>query len=272
VHGNLILELPNDTYFISPHGLLSFGTLNVAQQFAASSLDAVDPLIREYVTDAMASNINYRKCKAFQYKGGPFGGFKIGNNKVLISLFDVNLYAWSLFSGDFEQAGAFLMDLDQSLYLAIDHEVYEYGDKSPAVFGDQDGTAMIPFVWSLPVIHLKGKRFAGKRIEIQADYPSSFVLREENSLSLLLYGDLSKTFSAQNPYVLSLRGDKLHTLPLARTDHEEALGLRFDEPYTFPKIRLQFVSSRFSLSLQGYTLDGPVIFNKLRLFGVIERG
>ena len=80
-HGNLIVETPNDIYFVSQNGVLSFGTLNVAKQFAASSNDAVDPLVREYVTSIATSNQAYRACRAFKYKS--FCGFKIGLNKVL---------------------------------------------------------------------------------------------------------------------------------------------------------------------------------------------
>jgi len=49
------------------------------------------------------------------------------------------------------------------------------------------------------------------------------------------------------------------------------LGFRLDEPYAFIKARLKFISSSFSLHLTGSTMRGPLVFKKIRLFGIIER-
>ena len=280
VHGNLVVDLANDIYFVSQNGLLSFSTLNVAKQFAASPSDAVDPLVRQYVTSTTISNQAYRACRSFKYKSGAFCGFKIGFNKILVSLYSTSLYAWTLFSGDFAKAGTFLSTLDHSLYLAINNQIYQYADGvySPPVFGDNDGKDLINFMWVLPAIHLKGKRWANKRYELQVEYPSSFVLGEENTLSILIYGDLRKTFSLQDDYHLPFKGDVLQSIPLganAVPDPNEpdpgALGFRLDEPYVFPKDRLKFLSSTFGVVVFGSTKNGNLYLKKLRLFGIAER-
>ncbi len=282
VHGNLVVEMANDVYFVSQNGLLSFSTLNVAKQFAASPSDAVDPLVRQYVTSTTTSNQAYRACRSFKYKSGAFCGFKIGLNKVLVSLYSTNLYAWSLFSGDFEKAQSFLATLDNCLYLLIDNRIYQYADGSGDVpiYGDNHGKDLINFMWIPPVVHLPGRRWANKRFELQCSYPSSFVIDNKNTLFMIINGDLSKTFMQHATYQMQFKGDTLAQVPLVNAGdigdnpnepNPHALGFRLDDPYTFPKNRLKFISSSFSLSLNGSTLSGPLYLKKIRLFGIAER-
>ncbi len=275
VHGDLLVELPNDVFFINQSGLSSFSTLNVAKQFAVTSFDAVDPKIQQDVASMMSSNASYRSSCSFKYDGGSIAGFKIGRNKVLCSLFSTTLYSWSLFSGDFEKAASFLT-LGNRLYLSLHNKVYKYADGndgSPPVYADQGGKGLIPFSWTLPVIHLKGRRFANKRYELQLDYPSSFTVRPDNQISIGISGDLPKSYQIDNPCRFELRGDLLQTVPL--TDIEEpregSLGFRFDQPFGFFKDRLKFLAARFWLTLGGYTKDGPITLKKIKLYGIIER-
>jgi hypothetical protein len=296
VHGNLVIDMANDLYFVSQHGLLSFSTLNSARQFAATSTDRVDPLVRESVRATTISNPAYRACRSFRYQSGAFCGFKIGFNKVLVSLYAAQPYAWSVFSGDFAKAHTFLTEVDQSLYMAIGPQLYQYADGSASssgsahgrdngtdstpVYGDNDGKDLIPFLWTPPLITFPGRRFANKRYEIVCDYPSSFVLQEQNTVSLMIAGDCNKTFTLQDDYKLPFKGDSLGETPFVTFPEEglnpndppsEALGFRLDEPYAFVKGRLKFLSSRFSVTLTGATLSGPLVFKKIRLFGIIER-
>jgi|GEM_PF-1656690 hypothetical protein len=286
VHGNLVVEMANDVYFVSQNGLLSFSTLNVAKQFAATASDAVDPLVRQYVTSTTTSNQAYRACRSFKYKSGAFCGFKIGLNKVLVSLYSTNLYAWSLFSGDFAKAATFLATLDNALYLTVGNQIYQYADgtkDTPPVYGDNNGQDLINFLWTLPVVHLSGRRWANKRYELQVDYSSSVVLGKENTLSILIHGDLQRTFSLSDNYILPFKGDVLQTIPLVEIpdrrppnydrDQPDAgwFGFRLDEPYAYPKDRLKFLSSSFGVSLFGSTKNGKLYFKKIRLFGIAER-
>ena len=286
VHGNLLMETANDLYFVSQNGLLSFSTLNIAKQFAASSTEGIDPLVRQYVKSTTPSNPAYRACRSFKYQSGAFCGFKIGFNKVLVSLYSANLYAWTLFSGDFSKAQTYLSDLDNALYLAVDNRLYQYADgsasgtESTPVYGDRGGKDLISFLWTPPVIHIPGKRFANKRYEVSCEYPSSFILDDRNTISLMVTGDLNKTFMLQSDYPLQFKGDSLGDAPfvdpadIGNNPNEpdpDALGFRLDEPYAFVKARLKFISSSFSVSLTGSTLRGPLVFKKIRLFGIAER-
>lgn len=281
VHGNLLMEMANDLYFVSQNGLLSFSTLNVAKQFAASSNDAVDPLVRDFVVETSTSNPAYRACRSFKYKSGSFCGFKIGLNKVLVSLYSTNLFAWTLFSGDFYKASSYLSNLDSSLYLSVGNKIYRYADGTigTPIYGDNNGKDLINFLWVLPIVHIPGKRFANKRYEILCDYPSSFVVNNKNSIFIMVNGDLNKTFTLQDTYNLQYKGDSLGIVPFIKPQdiggdpddpNPNALGFRLDDPYIFLKERLKFISSNFTLNLVGSSINGPLILKKIRLFGIIE--
>lgn len=279
-HGNLLVELANDTYLVTENGVVSFSTLNIAKQFAASPSDAVDPVVKRFVQTITESNLNFWACRSFKYKSGPFVGFKIGKNKLLVSLYSTNLYAWAFFTGDFSNASCFCGDLDNSLYLGINNKIYKYADgkdSSVIIYADQDGESAIPFYWTLPVVHQSGRRYANKRYEIQFDYPSSFFINSDNSIFISIFGDIRKTFSLENEYELSPRGDPFNTIPLVKTaidpnkPSKYAIGMRLDIPYECIKGRLKFISSSFWLNISGYCKDGPVYFDRVRLFGIFER-
>lgn len=278
-HGNLWAELPNDTYFVSQNGNLSFGTLNIAKQFAATSVDAVDPLVRSYIGTASESNEAYRACRSFKYPSGAFCGFKIGFNPPLIGFYSTNIYAWSLFSGDFKFATAFLTTLDNALYLFIDGTIYQYADgaSTPAFYADRDGENIINFIWSFPVTKLKGRKFSNQWYEIDLIYSSSFVLSQENNISMAIDGDMRETFSVENEYSFKLRGDRFETVPLLETSSTpnnpsaSSKGMRLAIPVERKLERFKFVSSKFLVTIFGQAKDGPVSFNGLKLFGRIER-
>jgi hypothetical protein len=274
IHGDLLVDLPNDVFFITSGGLQSFSTLNVAKQFAVTSFDAVDPLIQQHVASMMASNASYRSSCSYRYDGGSIAGFKIGKNKVLCSLFSTTLYSWSVFSGDFEKATSFLT-LGNRLYLSLHNKVYKYADGNdgtPPSYADQGEKGLIPFSWTLPVIHLKGRRFANKRYEVQMSYPSSFALRPGNGLSIGIGGDLPKSYQINSPCRFEVRGDALQSIPLQTQDpQEDSLGFRLEQPFAPLKDRLKFMASKFWLTLSGYTKDGPITFKKIKLYGIIER-
>ena len=275
VHGDLVIDLPNDTFFITKTGLQSFSSLNIAKQFAATSMNAVDPLIQQYVASITSSNVDYRASCSFKYDGGALAGFKIGRNKVICSLFSTSLYSWSLFSGDFLQASSFLT-LGNNLYLSIGNKIFKYADSNdgtPPVYGDQNGQGFISFSWTLPVIHLKGRRFAGKRYEIQMDYPSSFTIRPENQMNIQISGDLPKSYQINTPCRFDVRGDALQTIPLTSDNPTRlnSLGFRLEQPYGFFKDRMKFLASKFWLTLSGYTKDGVLSIKKIKLYGIIER-
>ena len=281
-HGNLINEFPNDTYIVSENGVVSFGTLNIAKQFAATSVDAVDPLVRNFVQTITSEKDNkaYRSCRSFKYVSGSFCGFKIGFNSTLIGMFSVNIYSWSLFSGDFKFANTFLTDLDNSLYLFIDDVIYLYADgvNGPPFYSDRDGIDHISFMLSFPTTQLNGRKYANTYFEIDLQYPSSWWVNEENNIYLSIDGDVRETFSSEVKYTFTPRGDIIETIPLLEksipdpnTPDEREIGMRLDIPYERNIQRLKFSSSKFVVTISGQISDGPVVMRKVKLFGKIER-
>jgi len=280
-HGNLILDIGNDVFFISKGGLLSFGTLNIAKQLAVSTLDAVNPLIKKYLNDIRARPSAYLACRSFNYTDDAFCGFKIGFNKVLTSLVSTYPYAWSLFSGDFTFAQSFLTGLDSSLYLFVENSIFRYanGKEGQIIYGDNGGKSAISFLWAIPPFFQKGRRFANKRYELQCDYSSDLFL-SPLELNVTIDGDLIKTFSLSDRCNLPYRGDIFESVPqleVSNTDDPnnptaDALGFRLDEPHVFLKKRLKFLSSHFMASVSGLAKNGRLSFAKLRLFGIMERG
>jgi hypothetical protein len=279
-HGNLALDIATDTYLVTDNGIVSLSRFNITQQIGATDVNSVDPIVRDYLQTIKQSNIFYRQCRSFKYKNGPFCGFKIGTNKILVSLYSTNLYSWMFFSGDFANASTIVSGSIDSLYLGIGNKLYKYADGKDGdvvLYGDQNGTALISFFWTLPVVHRPGIRFANKRYEIQLEYGSAFARNQQDNLSIGVIGDIRQSFELRNLYALPPIGDALNTVPLGlgvpnpTNPDPNAPGLRLETSYSYPKGRLKFVSSSFWLYLTGYTVDGPIYFDRIRLFGITER-
>lgn len=267
-HGDLLIELPNDISFISPTGNVSLSTLNVAKQMAATPYNAIDPLIIQYLKNISDSNFAYRACRSFKYGSGAFAGFKIGFNEVLVSKYETQLHAWTVFSGDFSKASDFVSTLNSSLFLFIGNKIFQYADgiESEAIYGDNDGTDPIDFAITWPVNNKK--RWCNKRYEVQFDYPSELYIDKRNYVNFYISGDLPKTFGLNSNYRFEFKGDVLGRVTLS-TDGIK--GFTLDSPYSFPKESLRFMGLNFFASIIGQATDGPLSFQKVRLFGTLER-
>lgn len=280
-HGDLIVELANDAQFLTQNGFVSFGTLNIARQFAASNNENMDKLASEYI-NTINTNLQYRSCQSFKYNSGGFCGFKIGQNNVIVSKYNTSFYWWGVFSGDFSNSSCFLSTLDDCLYLYIGSKIYKYADgfgNSPTIYGDRNGTRFIDFIETKYVNNIK-KRYANKRYEIDAEYSSSLVINTGNTVNIYISGNLRDTFTIQDMYKLPFRGDVLGTInlvdgsksgPNPNNPSGTVLGMRLDSPSHPVKGRLKFLSNTFSVTIVGKIKDGPFSLRKIRLFGVVER-
>jgi hypothetical protein len=270
VHGDLIVDLPDDIYFVSQNGILSFSTLNtVSEQVSTVSHNPVDPLVRQHISTVLASNVNYRACRSFRYNSGGFAGFKIGFNDIIVSMFNTQLFAWGVFSGDFSHSSEFMSNLDDALYLFIEDTIYRYADGkySLPLYADNGGQDSIDF--NITWVKKSPVGWANKRYLVNADYSSSLSVNPQNKMAIAIRGDTRKTFTLEKPSQFVRRGDALNTIGLAPTP--ESVGFRLDEPYSFINDRLTFVSTKFYLTLKGSVLDGPLSFKEVRLFGAKER-
>lgn len=280
-NGDLVVELANDAQFLNQNGFLSFGTLNIAKQFAASNTPNMDKLASEYL-NSINTNLQYRACRSFKYDSGKFCGFKIGQNDLIVSKYHTSFFWWGIFDGDFSAASSFLSTLDDSLYLSIGNKIYQYADGfggSSKLYGDRDGARFIDFVETKYVNNIK-RRYANKRYEIEADYSSSIVINPENTVRVYIAGDLRDTFTLEDLYGFPIKGDVLGTINLVdgsqagdnpNNPSSTALGMRLDSPSHNKKGRLKFLSNRFSVTIAGKIKNGPFSLKKIRLFGVSER-
>lgn len=269
VHGNLLLKLPNNLILVSSNGIVLMTTLNVAKQFNMQSINAVDPLARHYINSLKFSAYRYRQCRAFIYNEGAFLGFKIGNNPTLIGIFNTDIYSWTMFSGAFRKATTFNSELNQ-LFLFTDNELLFYGDGRNDIYCYDDNKLPIGFRWSLPVFdgskkkHMK--RFMNKRFEIDLSYPSSFVKKEQNYVSLIVSGDLPREFTKASNYQPLNKGDLLGTVRLA-LDEEDEEYFEFSTKEKTIKQRLRFVTNKFWSTIYGQSVNGPIKITNVKFFG-----
>lgn len=272
-HGDLLVDLDNDVAFIGSGRHLSFSTLNVAKQVAATSINAVDPLIKQHIRSINESDYAYRACQSFKYKNGTFGGFKIGLNDYLVSKYEKQFYSWGIFSGDFSKSTSILNNTDGILYLSINDKIYYYadGNKGTPVYGDKNGTELILFAISWPSNNKMA--WSNKRYRIKTFYSSSVVVNKKNYVNILINGDLRKTFNIQDEYNFEFRGDLLNTVPLGDSGNNDAdqIGFRLESAYKFPENRLRFVSENFFVTLIGQVMNGPFSLKELTLYGESER-
>ncbi len=278
-HGDLVVELPNDAQFLSNNGFVSFGTLNIAKQFAASNTPNMDILAAQYLS-TIDNNYQYRSCASFKYSGGGFCGFKIGQNDIIVTKFHSSFFWWGIFSGDFTSTTCFLSTLDDCLYLYVGNKIYRYADSfggSPIRYGDQDETRFINFIETKYVNNMK-KRYSNKRYEVDCDYSSSLIVNTENIVKIYISGNLRNSFLLEGEYKLPLKGDLLGTISLVdgstaglNPPDNTALGFRLNSPSHPKKGRLKFLSNNFAVTLAGQIKNGPFILKKIRLFGMGER-
>lgn len=274
-HGDLLVNLANDVYFVSSSGINSFSTLNIAKQFSATSMNAVDSIVKNFVSDTSISNSTYRKCASFKYNDGSICGFKILNNKIVASLFATSLYSWFYLSGDFRAANCF-MEFDKQFFMCIGSKIFKYADGndgSNKIYGDQDGKSLITISWIPGLIKFKGRKgYANKRYELVMNYSSSFNLNDRNKIEISIFGDIPKSFELSDPCTFEYRGDLMDQEPIpANLSQKEDIGLRLRKEYEVLNKRLKFVSSSFWLSVSGYVMNGPITFRRIRLFGIGEK-
>ncbi|MCE3269323.1 MAG: hypothetical protein K0R49_1575 [Burkholderiales bacterium] len=275
LHGDLLVELDNDVYFVSQTGIKSFSTLNIARQLSATPDNAVDTIVKNFNSQATSSNANYRICRSFKYNEGQIAGFKIANNKIIASLFSTTLYSWVFLSGDFSLSSCF-MDIDKQFYMFIGNKIFKYSDGNDGtkkLYGDQGGEGLIPIVWVPGLLKFKGRKgYANKRYELILDYPSSFTINKKNSIEISVFGDVPINFYLNDKCTFEQRGDVLGQEPLSlHPSPSTSIGFRPRNEYEIVNKRLKFSASSFWLSISGYVMNGPITFRRIRLFGVGER-
>lgn len=274
IHGDLVLSVGNDVFIITKNGLISCGTFrDGTEQISASSLTSVDPLIINYVSTITQDNLAYISSRSFRYDGESLAGFKIGFNNVLCSIVTTTLGTWCVLSGNFQQANTFCY-FKNSLYMSIGNKLYKYADGkdgSDYIYGDDNGSSPVFFTWSLPIVQFDKFYYSNLFYDLNISYPSSFTIRNENSISLSITGDTPVNYLSEQKYSFELHGDLLATIPLSLVSMETSLGFRLEQQHHQIQEKLKFVASRFWVTLSGNTKDGIISIKDMKFYGVIER-
>lgn len=172
---DLMLSHGNEILFVSPTGLKSLSSLNVGQQIAVSDIGKARSFVQRSVKDLTPFRLN--GCSSFAYDKGGFVGFKVGDKECLILMPHGEEKLLTLFSGPFRHASCIITQGGR-LYLALCNELLTYEDgatRVPMFFDQFDNHAHpISIKWVTPLISCKGKRYQGKRYQINCTLPSSF--------------------------------------------------------------------------------------------------
>lgn len=265
VSAKLIQPYGNDVVFVSLTGMKTISSFNMAQQMGVNALSAFDQWIRGHLEERLHGS--------FYYPRGGFLGFKVGNCPLLIQKPLGDDHIWTLFTRAFQKAESFLVHQDQ-LYLSMGKEVLLYQDGKTEVpdFRDEINHKAhpIPFKWTLPLLSFKGKRFQGKRYQVQMDVPSSFMINPQNKVFLKIYGDQRERLDFKDNIPFYFQGDVLGQHMSAITDQETGV-VHLNTPQREMTGRAGFVAKRFYVTLEGEMSDGPLRLESLTLYGRKER-
>lgn len=277
-HPRLLVKLANEIIIANESGIFSLRTTNISRQVTATSIPQMNSLILDKINRISDIN-NWIYTCSVHYPTGNFFIFRIGKEEAIVAFVDGSIASFGTFSGDFAKANCFLASLDNSLYMAKGNKIFQYADESVDVplFGDNGGEELISFMWALSPF--QGGRWTNSRIVIDMQYPSNFILKENNELIISVRGDRRKSFEFETSYLAPLKGDIMDTVPLLeKSEHGDGnsptadeLGFRLDIPFLLPFKRLKFVSSTFFILIRGSTNSGKLSLKKITLFGKPDR-
>ena len=271
LHADLTIAYANDILFMSPSGLRSLSSLNVGQQIAVTDMGKVGPFVQKAVSGLDSSNI--KSCASFNYAKAGMLGFKIGNSPYLILLPQAEEKLITLFSGSFESANTCAVIQDR-LYLARANELllYEDGQSEIPCFHDEYQKEINPIdiKWVSPLITFKGKRYQGKRYQVNCEIPSSFLPNPKNCLSLKITGDVSARLDLQDQVPYYFHGDILGG-HVSATYEKESNVLHLDMLQRELSGRSGFIARRFHVGIEGKIVDGPVNLSSVLLYGRREK-
>jgi hypothetical protein len=254
VHGNAVLELPNDLLFVTRQGARTLSRTLQTEQLDVSDVGAeLDPTWTELLAVVMADDTLYRKVCGMRHDGqGWFG----------ISLFDRTLvwqiggfgHGWVEFDGVFNGVSAAHTAPDGMLYVAKGGQIYRYDTQAWSDAGEA-----ITTVWWLPWLAVGEKRrWANKYVELMVEPHVAM------GLTVRRYVD----YDEANPRVVEVTAPgepdywDLAEWDEAAWDKGQAVA---------PLIRDHVVAETLSFAVESVGVDGPLTLFGLKLYGVNEK-
>ena len=254
VHGNAVLELPNDMLFVGRQGARTLSRTLQTEQLDVSDIGSeLDPTMTEKVASVLADPAKYRRIVPLRHDGQGWFGLALDDVTLVWQIGSFG-QGWVVFDGVFSGVTAAHSAPDGELYLARGSQLYRYDTATWSDAGE-------PFtlLWWMPWINpAKTKRWASKYVEVlvkrKADVP--FLLRR--------YRD----YDDANPQVMALLSPAEATY-WNDTYWDEGLWDAGDT--SLPLVRDHVVADSYAYALESTTANGPFTVFGLKLYGVAER-
>jgi len=254
VHGNAVLELPNDLLFVSRQGARTLSRTLRTEQLDVSDVGSeLDPTLTEKVAAVMADAAKYKRVVAMRHDGQGWFGLAL-DDVTLVWQIGAFGQGWSIFDGVFEGVTASHSAPDGELYMAKGGQLYRY---DTTVWSDA-GEPLTTLWWMPWVNPGNRRRWASKYVEV-------LVKRKADvAFTLRRYRD----YDDANPQVMAL------VSPAEATYWE---GTHWDEGLwdagdtSLPLVRDHVVADAYAYALESRTTNGPFTVFGLKLYGIAER-
>lgn len=255
VHGDLVVEMPNDIAFFTRFGARTLSRLLQTEQLDVADLGSeVDNSISEAVKNMTVSDESFQKAHSFKHLRQGWFAFKPAGETFVFQV-GSTFNGWTVFDGIFADSTAFLNAPNGELYLAKGGQLYVYDEE---VFAD-DGDA-IHTKWWTPWFKpsSSGKRWANKYTEIisEQDELVEVQLKRHKGYNSASYHQTSMDL-------------------LTSADHWDDAG--WDEALwdngapTPQKVRDHFINEVFSYAIESQTTTGPFTVFGLKFYGIQEQ-
>jgi hypothetical protein len=255
IHGDLVIELPNDVGFFTRFGARTLSRTLQTEQLDIGDLGAeINPTLTTAAGAMLTSDAAYRGAQAFRYDQQGWFGFKPVGPSLVFQVLGAQT-GWTMFDGFFESATAFLNTPDGKLYLAVGGQLYFYDETVWA-----DAGSAITTRWWTPWLNIGSnfKRWANKFYEVVTDQGAGL------SLTLKRYKNYNSSSFIESSVTASVAADYWD-----ETDWNTAL---WDNGAPTPeRERDHFIADVFSYALESNSAEGPLTVFGFKLHGVRER-
>ncbi len=254
VHGNAVMDLPNDALFVGRQGARTLSRTLQTEQLDVSDVGSeLDPTITERVAHVLAQEAVYKRVVTMRHDGQGWFGLALDDVTLVWQIGSFG-QGWVVFDGVFSGVTAAHSAPDGELYLAKESQLYHYDTNVWSDAGEP-----ITLLWWTPwVAPGNRKRWANKYVEVlvkrKADVP--FVLRR--------YRD----YDDANPQVMAL------VSPAEATYWDDTAwdeGLWDAGDISLPLVRDHVVADNYAYALESTTANGPFTVFGLKLYGIAER-
>ena len=255
VHGNLVVEMPNDIAFFTNFGARTLGRVLQTEQLDISDMGSeIDPTISTNITNITSSDETYRKVFTFRHDKQGWFAFNTGNESLVFQLNSMTS-GWSKFDGIFGNINSAVNTPDGKLYLASGGQLYVYDED---IY--DDAGADITVKWWTPWLKpsSSGKRWANKYIEVISEQGA------ELDITIKRF----KSYNSSNYVGTQVNLPK----PSDYWDETDWDAAQWDNAYPKPEdARDHFVAEVFSYALENSSTTGPLTLFGFKLYGIHEK-